>query len=179
MTNEEAIIAAVRVLGALPVLRWPFYGALFALLVDQGDLLLMNLLDLGGVRNYQEFDKHMDQAYLLTFFISSTRWSGPQFGISAVLYAYRFAGFVAFEISGSRNILLFFPNLFEFWFILAVACHHFGREGWLRGRALAIALSLLLALKLFQEYALHHARWLDAFTTVEAIEAVWDFLTPF
>jgi hypothetical protein len=36
----------------------------------------------------------------------------------------------------------------------------------------------LVALKLFQEYALHYARWLDGFTAVEAVEAIWRFVTP-
>ena len=34
---------------------------------------------------------------------------------------------------------------------------------------------LLLALKMFQEYALHQARWLDSFTAVEAVEAIWEW----
>jgi hypothetical protein len=121
----------------------------------------------------------MDQAYLLTFLVASMRWSGPERGISILLYVYRFAGFVAFELTGSRNVLLFFPNLFEFWFIFAAACHQFGWQQWLRGRRLAGVLLALLAVKLFQEYALHHGRWLDGFTTVEAIEAIWDFVIPF
>ena len=37
----------------------------------------------------------------------------------------------------------------------------------------------LVALKLFQEYAIHYARWLDGFTATEAVEAVWRWLTPF
>ena len=37
----------------------------------------------------------------------------------------------------------------------------------------------LVALKLFQEYAIHYQRWLDDFTAVEAVEAIWDFLVPF
>jgi len=36
----------------------------------------------------------------------------------------------------------------------------------------------LVALKLVQEYALHYGRWLDGFTAVEAVEAIWRALTP-
>jgi hypothetical protein len=47
-------------------------------------------------------------------------------------------------------------------------------------RVVVPVLALLLAAKLFQEYAIHYARWLDSFTTVEAIEAAWAWLTgPF
>ena len=39
---------------------------------------------------------------------------------------------------------------------------------------------MLTALKEFQEYALHWGKWLDSFTFVEALEAIWDFVTgPF
>jgi hypothetical protein len=36
---------------------------------------------------------------------------------------------------------------------------------------------LLLAVKLAQEYVLHFARLLDSFTAVEAVEAIWHFVT--
>jgi hypothetical protein len=53
--------------GHATVLRWPFWGGLLALAVDQSDLFMMNLLRLGGVGDYQTFDKYLDQAYLLAF----------------------------------------------------------------------------------------------------------------
>jgi hypothetical protein len=37
----------------------------------------------------------------------------------------------------------------------------------------------LVALKLFQEFAIHQERWLDGFTAVEAVESIWDWMTPF
>jgi hypothetical protein len=37
-----------------------------------------------------------------------------------------------------------------------------------------------VGLKFFQEYALHVGKWLDGFTAVEAVEAIWQWLTgPF
>ncbi len=48
MTIEVLVIAAVRIAGSLPVLRWPLAGGILAILVDLSDLLLMNVLDLGG-----------------------------------------------------------------------------------------------------------------------------------
>src|SRR5687768_16180315 len=121
MTTEMWIIAVVRLLGALPVLRWPFYGGVLAILIDQSDLFIMNLVDAGGVDDYQTFDKYLDQAYLLTFLAVAQRWHGSDRLVANLLYAFRFAGFLAFEITGERDILLFFPNLFEFWFLLIAA----------------------------------------------------------
>jgi hypothetical protein len=76
MTTEMWLIAAVRLLGALPVLRWAFVGALVAMAVDQSDLFMMNLIHLGGVSDYQTFDKYLDQAYLLAFLVVAWRWHG-------------------------------------------------------------------------------------------------------
>ena len=180
MTLEMIIIAIVRVLGSLPVLRWPLIGGLIAVLVDLSDLFMMNLLHLGGVRDYQSFDKYLDQVYLLNFLIVSRRWEPLLRNVALSLYLYRLLGFLVFEFAGDRDILLFFPNFFEFWF-LAVAGLKFFRikprwsNGWLLGAG-----AFLVGLKVFQEYAIHYRRWLDSFTAVEAVEAVWRWLgAPF
>jgi hypothetical protein len=203
MTTEMWLIAAVRLLGSLPVLRWPFWGGLLAIAADQSDLFMMNLLHLGGVTDYQAFDKYLDQAYLLAFLAVALRWPGPERTVAVALYLYRFAGFIAFELTQSRDVLLFFPNLFEFWFLLVAACRQFGwaqRESTMPGlhaspanatatataappdnaldmRRLAFVMLPLVALKLVQEYAIHYRRWLDSFTAVEAVQAVWRWLT--
>jgi hypothetical protein len=67
VTLEVIIIAAIRICGSLPVLRWPLLGGLLAILVDLSDLLLRDLLDLGGVPDYQGLDKWLDQVYLGCF----------------------------------------------------------------------------------------------------------------
>jgi hypothetical protein len=176
MTAEMWIIAVVRLLGALPVLRWPFFGGIFAIAVDQSDLFIMNLVDAGGVRDYQTFDKYLDQAYLLAFLVVALRWSGLPRLIAVGLYLFRFAGFLAFEVTQERDVLLFFPNLFEFWFLLVAGVKQFHLDATLTTRHLVLLALPLLALKLFQEYAIHYARWLDSFTAVEAVEAVWRWL---
>jgi len=218
VTTEMWLIALVRLLGALPVLRWPFAGALVAMAVDQSDLFMMNLLHLGGVSDYQSFDKYLDQAYLLAFLVVALRWQGPARTVAVALYVYRLAGFAAFELTQERDVLLLFPNFFEYWFVLIAGLAHFQRlpEGWEVGpepevfamaaaapggstatlieplpaatlvqggegistQAFGAVVVVLVALKLFQEYALHYGRWLDGFTAVEAVEAVWRFLTP-
>lgn len=196
MTTEELIIALVRVLGSLPVLIWPFPGAILAMLDDQSDLFLMNLIHAGGVRDYQEFDKLLDQVYMLTFLIVALRWHGIPRTIAVVLYVYRVIGVVTFEVTGARDILIVFPNLFEFWFVFVAALKFFHLEaqptdeparperfaGLVPFRyepsQLATVIPVLLAVKLFQEYALHVGRWLDGFTAVEAVQAIWRFLTP-
>src|ERR671931_233423 len=125
MTLEVAVIAIVRIAGSLPVLRWPLAGGILAILVDLSDLLLRDTLDLGGIPDYQSFDKWMDQVYMAAFLIVALRWSGVARGIAVALYAFRLIGFVAFEVTGWRPILLLFPNVFEPWFLLVAAVHTF------------------------------------------------------
>lgn len=180
MTTEELLILCLRLLGALPVLRWPFWGGVAAVLVDQSDLLVMNLVDLGGVRNYQALDKYADQAYLLAFLSVSRHWPTGLRGVAPALYVFRLVGFGLFEVTGNRNLLLFFPNLFEAWFLGVAGVRQFGLQQRLSRLQVVALASLLIAVKLAQEYAIHYKRWLDGFTTIEALEAVWRWLTgPF
>ncbi len=181
MTTEMWIIAAVRLLGSLPVLRWPLAGGIIALLADLSDLFLMDSLHLGGVRNYQAFDKWLDQAYLATFLATALRrWPGTPGRTAALLYVYRLVGFAVFEATGERDLLLLFPNVFEFWFLFAAAIERFGLKFRYSRKEVALALAGLTAAKEFQEYALHYARWLDSFTSIDAVKAIWGWLTePF
>lgn len=180
MTTEEFIIAAVRLAGALPVLRWALAGAIVAILVDLSDLFLRAYLDLGGVGNYQEFDKWLDQAYQLTFLAVAWRCGGLPQRIAAVLYAYRIVGFVAFELGAPRESLILFPNVFEFWFVFVAAQRHWWPRFRYRGLPTTAWLAALTALKLFQEYALHVGQWLDSFTAADAVDAVVEsFRQPF
>ena len=192
MTTEEIIIAVFRVVGSLPVLVFPFQGAILAMLVDLSDLFLMNLLDEGGVSDYQEFDKWLDQVYMVTFLIVALRWQGTPRNIAVGLFAFRLAGFVTFEATQQRDLLIFFPNLFEFWFVFVAGAkflrldEHWRGEPHLRGLVpfrytrgqLAAVLPVLLAIKFLQEFALHVGQWFDGFTSVEAAEWIWRLLSP-
>jgi hypothetical protein len=180
VTTEEIVIAIVRILGSLLVLRWAFVGAIVAILVDFSDLFLMNLLHLGGVRNYQALDKWLDQVYQLAFLAVALRWRGRARTVAVLLYLFRLPGLFVFELTGERWTLLLFPNVFEFWFLFVASLRHW-RPGFVyTPRNLVLALSILTVLKEFQEYVLHGGRWLDNFTAVEAVEAIWDFLlSPF
>jgi len=128
MTIEMWIIAAVRVAGSLPVLRWPLAGAFIAIFVDLSDLFLRDWIDLGGVKDYQRFDKSLDQVYMLTFLLVAVRWQPTPRNIAIALYAFRLVGSIAFEVTGDRAVLILFPNAFEYWFIFVAALKQFGWE---------------------------------------------------
>lgn len=177
MTLEVLVIALVRIVGSLPVLRWPLAGGILAVLVDLSDLLLRDTLDLGGVPDYQSLDKWLDQVYMACFLIVALRWHGIERRVAIGLYLYRLVGFAIFEVSGDRGLLLFFPNVFEFWFLAVAALHRF-RPGfpWTRGR-LVVALVALTALKELHEWALHGGRIFDGISSTEFLELVWRAIT--
>lgn len=181
MTTEELIIALVRIVGSLLVLRWAFAGGLIAIAIDLSDLFLKNFLDLGGVRDYQAFDKWLDQVYMAAFlFVAARQWSGVPRTIAMALYAFRAAGFVTYEVTGTREVLLLFPNVFEFWFLFVASLPHWQPAFAFTRRNCAIALGALAGAKLVQEYVLHQAKWLDSFTTIDVLEAIWDVVSwPF
>ena len=124
MTLEIVLFAAFRVATSLPVLRWPLAGGLLAIGGDLADLLLRDLVDLGGVGDYQLLDKALDQVYLALFLVVALRWRGVERRVAVALYLYRLVGSILFLVTGERAVLFLFPNVFEPWFILVAAIHH-------------------------------------------------------
>lgn len=177
MTPEVLVIVLVRVAGALPVLRWPLAGGILAVLVDLSDLLLMDVLDLGGVPDYQRLDKALDLVTLATFTAVALRWTGPDRAVALALLGWRLVGFVLFELTGVRWLLLAFPNVFEVWFLLVAALHHWRNPVPWTPPSLIAALAGLLAVKEVQEWAIHGARLYDDITARQAIELVWRLIT--
>jgi hypothetical protein len=177
VTLEVLVIGLIRIAGSLPVLRWPLAGAILAIVVDLSDLLLRDVLDLGGIPDYQAFDKWIDQVYLGAFLVVALRWAGPERAIAVGLYLFRLVGFVAFELTGERALLLLFPNVFELWFLCVAAVHRF-RPGlvW-RPAATGAVLVVLLAIKELQEWALHGARLFDSISSLDFLEMVRRWLT--
>src|SRR5438105_3811245 len=175
MTWQMVLIGAYRVLGALPVLKWPFAGALVALLTDFGDLFLMDWL--GGIPDYQRFDKVCDLAYMATFAIVTLRWRPLERNVAMGLLALRLTGDALFELTGARVVLFAFPNLFEFWFIFVAARDRFRPSFALTVRTTSIALVLLLAAKETQEWFLHVNRFLDDYVATDVVADLWHSLT--
>ena len=156
----------------MPVLRWPLAGGLLAILVDLSDLLLRDTLDLGGIPDYQAFDKWMDQVYLGLFLVVALRWSGIERSVAVALYVFRLVGFAAFELTGRRELLLVFPNVFEPWFLVVAAVHHW-RPGFAWRPATTLAtLAAVTAVKEVQEWALHGARLFDGISSLEFLDGI-------
>lgn len=177
LTLEEFIIALVRIAGSVPVLRWAFVGAVLAILFDLSDLFLKNLIDLGGVTNYQTFDKWLDLVYMSAFLLVAMKWNGIIRQLAVSLFIFRMIGFVIFEFTGNREILQYFPNVFEFWFLAVAGIKCFKADFHFSNKAIGAILLIVFPLKLFQEYVLHTGKWLDGFTAVEAVQTMVDWFT--
>ena len=177
---EALVIALIRITGSLFVTRWAFVGGLIAVFTDLSDLFWRSIIDLGGISNYQNWDKWLDQVYIVLFLIVALKWAGPARKIAIFLFSWRLIGFIVFEITQTREVLLFFPNVFEFWFLFVASLPHWlPNFSFKRGPTLAW-LGFLFALKEFQEYVLHWGQWLDRFTFSEAMNAIWNVITyPF
>jgi hypothetical protein len=176
MTLEQVVIGLIRIAGSLPVLRWAFAGALIAIAVDFSDLFWMEVLDLGGLNGYQAFDKWLDSVYMLTFLWVATRWTGPERTVAIALFAFRMIGFIGFEITHARPVLLAFPNVFEFWFVFVSIRKHYWPSYEMSRQRILKWIVIVTLLKLGQEWVLHGGQYLDSFTLFEAVEAIRDFL---
>ena len=177
MTLEVLVIAAFRIGGSLPVLRWPLAGGLLAILVDLSDLLLRDVLELGGVPDYQSLDKWLDQVYMAAFLVVALRWQGLERAVAVGLYVFRLVGFAVFEVTGERAVLLLFPNVFELWFLVMVAIHRLRPGTVLPPVATALVLAGLVVVKELQEWALHGARLVDGISSLEFLDQVRRWLT--
>lgn len=174
MTREELLAAAVKLLAALPVLRWPLVGALISIAADAFDVIVMNYVNLGGggIRDYHAFDKWTDLPALVTFFVASLRWSGRDRRVSEILFFTRVAGVASFEVLHWRPALAIGANFFEVWFLYLCV-----RDRWLVGSGLrqrlrAPTLTVFVAIKAVQEYLLHIVGLLDRYNLSDVVARV-------
>lgn len=163
------IVLALRLTAPVTVLRWPLAGAILAIAADAVDIIIFQLTDFPSI-GYQRTDKLLDVWYIALFAIAAQRWAPLPRWTSTALFGYRLIGVALYELTGERLFLFFFPNLFEFWSVFYAGVRRF-RPGYrLTPRRALGWLTLLLAPKMAQEYALHYAQWLDTLVAVEIIE---------
>jgi len=151
------IVVLVRLIVPVSIFRWPLAGGLAAMLVDALDVVLIEIVGQGGFSHYAALDKGLDMYYLSFELLVSLRWEPLARWTSAALFAYRAAGFVAFEATQARVFLLIFPNVFENFYLAYLAVRKVAPAWQLTPRRLAALLALVTIPKLGQEYLLHYA----------------------
>jgi hypothetical protein len=159
MSEGELIVIALRLAVPLLILRYPLTGGVAAMIIDALDVVIIDSLGLGGFGDhYSQLDKLLDSYYLTLELIVAFRWASPYTRLPAIaLYVYRVVGVIAFETTGTRALLLVFPNLFENWWLYCVFVAQFFPRLYPKSmRSVAIPMILLLIPKLGQEYLLHY-----------------------
>src|SRR5918994_7413852 len=114
-----ALVVGARLLLPLGIVRYPLPAIVACLLVDGVDQSIFQTftsLDLAG---YQGYDKALDIYYLTIAYISTLRnWTNrPAVLIARFLLYYRLIGVALFEATGVRELMVIFPNTFEYFFI--------------------------------------------------------------
>ena len=160
MTTGALIIIALRLLIPLTILRWPLFGGVASMLIDALDVVLIEVIGLGGFGDhYHKLDKVLDTYYLSLAFWVTLHWDSPWMRVPAmILFPYRIIGVVLFEITQARIVLFIFPNMFENWWIYCLVVMKWfpsiAPRSW---KTTLIPLALLLIPKMLQEYVLHFA----------------------
>lgn len=171
------VVVVIRLLVPLSIFRWPFWGAVASIIADALDIVLVTLLErhagFPDVWSYHEFDKYLDTYYLLIEVIVVQRWPDLPRWIASVLFVDRLFGVVLFEITGIRIFLFAFPALIDFFFLFYTAARQYAPDYELTPRRLVMWLGILLIPKMFQEYTVHYARWLDDVVAVDVIKNVY------
>ena len=160
MSTGELIVIALRLVIPLMILRFPLAGSIVAMVLDALDVVLIELIGLGGFGgHYPELDKALDSYYLTLELIVALGWSSAWARIPAVvLYVYRGIGVIAFESTHLRVMPFIFPNLFENWWLyIVIVARFFPRLYPRSARTVLVPLLILLVPKMVQEYLLHYA----------------------
>lgn len=160
---DTALLVAVvlaRFVAPLFIPAFPLPGILACLLLDAADrelFVVFTELDLSG---YQGVDKALDTFYLTVAMLAVLRnWTDPFAARTArVLFYLRLVGVTAFELTGWRLLLLFFPNVFEYFFVLYEAVRSRWSPERLSRRFLLLSAAVIwLVVKVPQEYFVHVA----------------------
>ena len=157
------LVIALRLILPLTILRWPLTGGLLALVLDAIDVVLVDAIAaaLGQPGEfgpfYAQIDKWLDIYYLSLELLVVLRWSETLPRNAAVLlFVWRLAGVIAFEVTADRPLLVIFPNLFEnFYLYVQIVRRWFPKVMPRTVIQVLVVLVALLIPKTIQEWALH------------------------
>lgn len=160
LSRGELIVIGLRLAVPFLIFRFWLVGGITVMLLDAADVIIIDLLGLGGFGDhYAELDKLLDSYYYIIEIVVALRWENPWMRWpAAALFVYRVIGAVLFELSDTRLFLFLFPNLFENWWLYCVVVMKWFPSAvphsW---KSTLIPLALLLVPKMGQEYLLHVA----------------------
>ncbi|MDO8486947.1 MAG: hypothetical protein Q7S45_01445 [Candidatus Curtissbacteria bacterium] len=158
MSEAYIVLSLIRLLVALSILKWPLFGVLASIYVDINDFDFLHLQNEAQWEAYQVWDKVFDTVYLSFAAFTTLRWKdklAKKIGIGA--FVYRALGVLVFPLVGARNLLIFFPNFFENFFLFFLIFTKFAKGKRLldsRFDTMVIITAILIP-SLAREYFMH------------------------
>jgi len=152
-------VVLIRLLLPLTILRWPFWGAILAILGDISDVVLMDAFGWGWFegRDYHTYDKLFDTYYLGFEVYMALKWQEALARKTAIfLFSWRLLGVIAFEIFKIRQLVFLAPNIFENFYLLVVGLKKFFGFRVDNLKRLIILLLIAGIPKIVQEYIMHY-----------------------
>lgn len=170
---EWGIVILIRLLVPLTALKWKLFGSILGLIADTFDVVILDFLGTKDFNSYSRFDKFMDTYFYLILGYTLLSFKNIFVKKAAlVLLGYRLAGVIIFELINFRPLLFIFPDLFIFLYMYYLIYKKITKkEPFSNFKSALPVLTILLIVKLAQEYMLHVAQF-----------PIYDFiknLTPF
>lgn len=151
-------VTLVRLVVPFSILRFPFFGIIASTLADMYDWKFVTIKNHADYVWYENWDKVMDLYYWLFALIIVAGWKEERAKtIAFIFFAYRVAGMLLFWTTGIEQMLFFFPNIFENFFIFYIACLTFSKKRTFltSQKRVAALVAVLLVPKLVHEYFQH------------------------
>lgn len=155
---EILILTLARLLIPLTILRFPIAGVLTSMYLDLQDFNYLTIRTTQDMTNYQTWDKFMDIYYLTIAFLTTLHWK-EVFAkkMSILFYFYRALGVLVLFFFHERFMLVFFPNIFENFFLFYLLFKKFTNNAKLFTTLpiTTIVIASIVMPKLVAEYYLH------------------------
>ncbi|MDO8583129.1 MAG: hypothetical protein Q7R51_01215 [bacterium] len=151
------IVIFARILFAPLILKWPLFGGILAVFLDNIDWYTKNLFGISSVGEYQIIDKMLDTLYLSFLFIITLRFKNKIVrNILIFLFFYRLIGAILFVATQAQILLFIFPNIFEIFFFFYYILQKIAeREPKIPLALLGLFLALVSFSGIIQEYTIH------------------------
>ena len=153
------LIAAVRLLVPVSVLRFPFWGGLACIAADAFDSIIQDALGIHPLDNhYHNVDKVFDIYYLgLEAWVARGWVDALARNTALVLFGLRLLAVVLFEITDSRGLFLIGPNVFENFYLFVAGMKTIDAGYRVDNRLQLAAIVLFVGIpKILQEYVMHY-----------------------
>lgn len=158
------VVILIRLIVPLSMLRYPLLGVFLSIIADISDVLLFEYFGKAlGDKYYHSFDKIFDLYYLtIALYVSRQFKDKLAKKILTILYFWRFAGVMLFSIFAYfgeiiRPIMVFAPNIFEYYFIAYLIILKFNKKFKLDKKSAIILLLVVGIPKVIHEIIFHLA----------------------